>query len=103
MSELKLNGHPVEGQAVLETVQLGQKQIQAAITVLPDSPAHHAARKAVLANDLKVTLEGEAHDPLEDVQYDFRAEGQLTNGRVGSAIKADFKSTTFVKLPEKAK
>ena len=102
MSELKLNGHPVSGQAVLEPASPGNKRIWAAITVPAGSPMHQTAREAVLANDLEVSLEGEAHDPLEDVFYDFRAEGQLVNGRVGGDIKADFISTKFVMLPREA-
>jgi hypothetical protein len=99
MSELKLNGHPVLGKAVLEAVSLGNKRIWAPITVSAGSPMHQTAREAVLANDLEVNLEGEVHDPLEDAYYDFRAKGQLVNGRVGSDIKADFISIKFVKLP----
>lgn len=102
MSELKLNGHPVLGKAVLEVVSLGNKRIWAAITVPTGNPMHQTAREAVLANDLEVNLEGEAHDRLEDAFYDFRAEGQLVNGRVGSDIKADFISTRFVKLSREA-
>lgn len=96
MSALRLNGHPVAGKAVLETVNLNHKRIRAAITVPFGSPAHRAAREAVLANDLEVTLDGEAHEPVRDAFFDFKAEGQLVNGRVGSDIKADFVSTTFV-------
>ena len=103
MSDPKLNGHPVLGQAVLEAVSLGNKRIWAAITVPAGSPVHQTAREAVLANDLEVSLKGEAHDPLEEAFYDFRAEGQLVNGRVGSDIKADFISTKFVKLPREAR
>ena len=99
---MKLNGHPVSGRAVLEATSLGNKRIWAAITVPPGSPIHQTAREAVLANDLEVNLEGKAHDRLEDAFYDFRAEGQLVNGRVGSDIKADFISTKFVKLPSEA-
>jgi len=102
MSELKLNGHPILGKAVLEAVSLGNKRIWAAIIVPAGSPVHQTSREAVLANDLEVNLEGEAHDPLEDAYYDFRAEGQLVNGRVGSDIKTDFISTRFVKMPRKA-
>jgi hypothetical protein len=65
MSELKLNGHPVSGKTVIEAVSLGNKRIRAAITVPPGSPMHQTAREAVLANDLEVNLEGEAHDRLE--------------------------------------
>ena len=83
-------------------MSLGNKRIWAAITVPAGSPMHQTAREAVLANDLEVNLEGEAHDLLEDAFYDFRAEGQLVNGRVGSDIKADFISKKFVKLPKKA-
>lgn len=102
MSELKLNGHPVAGHAVLETIDLGQKQIWASITVPLGSPIHQDAREAVLANDLELTLEGEAHEPLKAVYFDFKVKGQLVNGRVGSDIKADFKSTTFAGLLKKA-
>ena len=102
MSGLKLNGHAVIGDAVLKTVQLGQKRIRTAITVPSGSPGYQTARKAVLANDFEITLEGEAHEPFQDVGFDFRAKGQLVNGRVGSDIKANFISTTFVTLPKKA-
>lgn len=101
MSKLRLNGHPVVGSAVLETLNLGQQQIQASITVPSGSPAHQVAREAVLANYLEVTLEGGAHEPLKDEALDFRAKGQLVNGRIGSDIKADFKSTTFARLLKK--
>lgn len=100
MSELRLNGYPVAGQALLETTDHGRKRILAAITVPYGSRAHQAAREAVLANHLEVTLEGEAHEPLAGLPFAFRATGQLVNGRVGREIKADFKSTTFVKLVE---
>lgn len=86
---------------MLETVNLSQQQIQALITVPSGSPAHQIAREAVLANYLEVTLEGEAYELLEDEALDFRAEGQLVNGRIGSDIKADFKSTTFARLLKK--
>lgn len=101
MSELILNGHPVPGEAVLEVVSRGNKRIRAAITVPSGNPMHQAARQAVLANDLEVTLEGEAHEPLEDAVYTFTARGQLVNGRVGTDVKADFSFTMFVTL-EKA-
>lgn len=102
MSELRLNGHPVAGKAVLETVNLSRKRIWASITVPSGSPAHQDAREAVLANDLEVTLDGRAHEPVQNVFFDFKAKGQLVNGRIGGDIKADFKSTTFVELPKKA-
>ena len=98
MSTLTLNGQPVAGRAVLETLRPGGQRIWASITVVSDNPMHQTAREAVLANDLEVTLEGEAHEPLEDVTFGFRAKGQLVNGRVGQGVKADFRSTAFVKL-----
>lgn len=58
MNELRLNGHLVIGDTVLETVQLVQKRIRAAIILPSGSPAYQTARQAVLANDFKVTLEG---------------------------------------------
>lgn len=101
VSELKLNGHPVLGEAVLEVASRGDKRIRAAITVPSSSAVHQTARQAVLANDREVTLEGEAHDPLEDAVYTFMARGQLVNGRVGRDIKADFSFTAFVAPPRK--
>ena len=98
MSELRLNGHPVPGEAVLEIVSRSNKRILAAITVPSNSPMHQTARQAVLANDLEVTLEGEAHEPIEDAVYTFMARGQLVNGRVGKDIKADFSFTVFMAL-----
>lgn len=98
MSDLKLNGHSVKGNAVLEANDSGRKSIWATLTVLRGSAVYQIARSAVLANDLEVTLEGQAHDPLGNVNFDFCAAGQLINGRVGLDIKADFKSTTFKKL-----
>ena len=83
-------------------MSLGNRRIWAAITVSAGSLMHQTAREAVLANDLEVNQEGEAHDPSEEAFYDFRAEGQLVNGRVGSDIKADFISTKLVKLPREA-
>lgn len=102
MNPLNLNGHPVSGHAVLKTVNLGHTEIWAALTIPANSPIYKLAREAVLANKLEVTLTGEAHDPLEEVTFDFRATGQLINGRVGRDIKADFTSTNFVGLPRKA-
>lgn len=61
---------------------------------------YQTAREAVLANDFEVTLEGEAHDPLKDVVFGFRAKGQLVNGRVGRDVKTDFRSSTFVRLEQ---
>ena len=98
MSTLTLNGQPVAGSAVLEALHPGGQRIWAAITVAADSPMYQTAREAVLANDLEVTLQGEAHEPLKDVMFDFRARGQLVNGRVGQGVRADFKSVAFVKL-----
>ena len=98
MNSLTLNDQPVAGRAVLEALHPGGQRIWASITVAPDSPVYQTAREAVLANDLEVTLEGEAHEPLKDVVLDFRAKGQLVNGRVGQGVKADFRSSTFVKL-----
>ena len=89
MSSLTLNGQPVAGRAILETLRPGGQRIWAAITVASDSPMYQTARAAVLANDLVVTLQGEAHEPLKDVTFDFRATGQLVNGRVGQGVKAD--------------
>jgi len=102
VGELKLNGHPVLGEAVLEVVSRSNKRIWAAITVPSGSPMHQTARQAVLANDLEVTLEGEAHEPPEDAVYAFTARGQLVNGRVGKDIRADFSFTAFVVAPTKA-
>ncbi len=102
MNPLNLNGHPVSGHAVLKTVNLGHTEIWAALTVPTGSPVYQLAREAVLANKLEVTLTGEAHDLFEEVTFDFRATGQLINGRVGRDIKADFTSTNFVSLPRKA-
>ena len=59
---------------------------------------YQTAREAVLANDLEVTLRGEAHEPLEDVAFNFRAKGRRVNGRVGQGVRADFRSDAFVKL-----
>jgi len=101
VGELKLNGHPVVGEAVLEIVSRSNKRIRAAITVPSDSPMHQTARQAVLANDFEVTLEGEAHESLEDVVYTFTARGQLVNGRVGRDVKANFSFTAFVAPPRK--
>ena len=98
MSSLTLNGQPVAGRAVLETLRPGAQRIRAAITVPADSPVYKVAREAVLANDLTVTLQGEAHEPLTDVVFNFRAKGQLVNGRIGPDVKADFRSDAFVKL-----
>lgn len=98
MSSLTLNGQPVAGRAILETLPPGGQRIWAAITVASDSPVCQTAREAVLANDLAVTLQGEAHEPLTDVVFDFRATGQLVNGRVGKDVKADFRSDAFAKL-----
>ncbi len=96
---LKLNGHAVGGEAILEPGGAsGRKGIWAALTVPWDSPAYAVARGAVLANVFEVTLTGEAHDPLNETAFLFTAAGQLVNGRVGSSIKADFKSTTFSRL-----
>ena len=103
VSELRLNGHPVPGEAVLEIVSRSNKRIRAAITVPSGSPMHQTARQAVLAKDFEVTLEGEAHEPLEDAVYTFTARGQLVNGRVGRDIKADFSFTAFVAPPRKAR
>jgi hypothetical protein len=99
---LNLNGHPVSGHAVLKTVNLGTTELWAALTVPAASPVYQLAREAVLANKLEVTLTGEVHDPLKEVIFDFRATGQLINGRVGRDIKADFTSSNFVGLPRKA-
>lgn len=90
------------GQAVLEIVGHNRKRVRAAITVPSSSPGYKAAREAVLANDLEVTLEGEAHEPLEDAFYTFTARGQLVNGRVGRDISTDFGFTAFVALLKKA-
>ena len=98
VNTLKLNGQPVAGRAILETLHPGGQRIWASITVAPDSSVYQTAREAVLANDLEVTLAGEAHEPLKDVMFDFRAKGQLVNGRVGQGVRADFSSTTFVRL-----
>ena len=98
MNTLTLNGQPVAGRAVLEVLHPGGQRIWASITVAPDSSVYQTAREAVLANDLEVTLQGEAHEPLKNVTFDFRAKGQLVNGRVGQGVKADFRSSTFVKL-----
>lgn len=95
---LTLNGQPVAGRAILETLRPGGQRIWAAITIPADSPVYQTARAAVLANDLEVTLQGEAHEPLKDVVFDFRATGQLVHGRVGQDVKADFRSDAFVKL-----
>ena len=100
MTTLTLNGQPVAGQAVLETLRPGGQRIWAAITVAADSPIYQTARAAVLANDLEVTLQGEAHELLKDVVFGFRARGQLVNGQVGQGIKADFRSEAFVKLEQ---
>jgi hypothetical protein len=102
VSELILNGHPVLGEAVLEVVSRGNKRVKAAITAPSDSPMHQTARQAVLADDLEVTLEGKAYEPLEDAIYTFTARGQLVNGWVGTDIRADFGFTTFVVPPRKA-
>ena len=75
MSTLTLNGQPVAGRAVLETLRPGGQRIWAAITVAVESPVYQTAREAVLANDFEVTLEGEAHDPLKEVSFGFRARG----------------------------
>lgn len=96
MSGLRLNGHPVGGHAALQVSSSGRKQLWAAITVGADNPTLTLVRQAVLANSLEMTLEGEAHDPATDAHFDFRAKGQLVNGRVSSNIRADFKSTEFV-------
>ncbi len=98
MNTLKLNGQPVAGRAILETLRPGGQRIWAAITVAADSPVYRTAKEAVFANDLTVTLQGEAHEPLKDVTFDFRATGQLVNGRVGREVKADFRSDAFVRL-----
>ena len=84
--EFTLNGQP------------GGQRIWAAITVAAESPVHQTAREAVLANDLEVTLQGEAHEPLKDVTFSFRAKGQRVNGRVGQGVRADFRSDAFVRL-----
>ena len=102
MNPLNLNGQPVSGHAVLKTANLGNMEIWAALTIPAGSSIYQLAREAVLANQLEVTLTGEAHNSLEDITFDFRATGQLINGRVGSDIKADFTSTNFVSLPRKA-
>ena len=98
MSTLTLNGQPVAGRAVLETLRPGGQRIWASIPVVSGNPVHQTAREAVLANDLEVTLEGEAHDPIKDVSFGFKAKGQLLNGRVGQDVKTDFRSDAFVKL-----
>lgn len=98
MNTLTLNGQPVAGRAVLEVLHPGGQRIRAAITVAADSPVYQTAREAVLANDLEVTLQGEAHEPLKGVVLEFRATGQLVNGRVGPEVKADFRSDAFATL-----
>ena len=102
MNPLNLNGHPVSGHAELKSGNLGTMGIWAALTIPAGSPVHQLARAAVLASKLEVTLTGEVDDPLAEVLFDFRATGQLINGRVGHDIKADFTSTKFVSLPRKA-
>lgn len=96
MSSLKLNGHPVAGRAALQNGANGRKQLWAAITVSADSPSYGVARQAVLATSFEVTLEGEAHNSLTEVDFGFKAKGQLVNGRVGNDIRADFRSTEYV-------
>lgn len=98
MNTLILNGQPVAGRAIFETRPPGGQHIWAAITVAADSPVYRTAREAVFANDLAVVLEGDAHDPLKDINFSFKAHGQLVNGRVGQGVKADFRSSTFVRL-----
>ena len=83
MSTLTLNGQPVDGHAVLEALHPGGQRIWAAITVTAESPVYQTARKAVLANDLEVTLEGEAHEPLKDVVFDFRSSTFVKLERAG--------------------
>ena len=68
MNTLKLNGQPVAGRAILETLRPGGQRIWAAITVAADSPVYRTAKEAVFANDLTVTLQGEAHEPLKGVR-----------------------------------
>ena len=77
VKELKLNGHPVAGRAVLEVMDHGQKQLWAAIIVSADNPTYRLAQQAVLANSLEMNLAGEAHDPATDIHFGFRARGNL--------------------------
>ncbi len=87
---------------MLELFEHRRKRIWAAVTIRSDSPVYQIARQAVLAGTFEVTLEGDAHEPKTDVHFKFKAEGQLVNGRVGSEIKADFKSTNYVEIAEES-